>query len=97
MNSFGRSREDRARSWECSYVMSTGDGVNLYGRLDVDMNRARFVAAAGMFGTACREAHGGASLSLSLVQLSNPSRLFLLLWSSPSSISCLSCPPTGHT
>lgn len=46
--------EDSSRSWECSYVMSSGNGVNLLGKLDVDMNRARFVATAGLFGTACR-------------------------------------------
>ena len=32
--------------------MSSGDGVNLLGVLDVDKNRARFVANSGLFGTA---------------------------------------------
>lgn len=39
-------------SWTCSYVMSSSDGVNLLGTLDVDRNRARFVANSGLFGTA---------------------------------------------
>jgi hypothetical protein len=32
--------------------MNSENGVNLYGRLDVDEKRARFVAASGLFGTA---------------------------------------------
>jgi len=34
------------------YLWALGDGLNLFGTLDVDAKRARFVAAAGMFGTA---------------------------------------------
>ena len=39
-------------AWTCSYVMHSGNGVNLLGTLDVDENRARFVASSGLFGTA---------------------------------------------
>ena len=46
-----RSRGE-THSWRCSYVMNSENGVNLYGRLDVDEKRARFVAASGLFGTA---------------------------------------------
>jgi hypothetical protein len=44
--------DDQPNAWTCSYVMSSGDGVNLLGTLDVDRNRARFVANSGLFGTA---------------------------------------------
>ena len=44
--------DDQPCAWTCSYVMSSGDGVNLLGTLDVDRNRARFVANSGLFGTA---------------------------------------------
>ena len=44
--------DDQPNAWTCSYVMSSGDGVNLLGTLDVDKNRARFVANSGLFGTA---------------------------------------------
>lgn len=44
--------DDQPCAWTCSYVMSSGDGVNLLGVLDVDKNRARFVANSGLFGTA---------------------------------------------
>jgi hypothetical protein len=56
MSASKKPREDTSCSWECSYVMGTNDGVNLLGRLDVNIKRARFVASAGMFGTACRGA-----------------------------------------
>ena len=49
-----KEKDEGPTSWECSYVMSNGDGVNLLGKLDVDGNRARFVAASGLFGTACK-------------------------------------------
>ena len=44
--------DGQPNKWTCSYVMSSGDGVNLLGTLDVDKNRARFVANSGLFGTA---------------------------------------------
>ena len=44
--------DDLPTAWTCSYVMSSGDGINLLGTLDVDRNRARFVANSGLFGTA---------------------------------------------
>jgi len=47
-----RPKPKGPNSWNCSYVMSSGDGVNLLGTLDVDAKRARFVAATGLFGTA---------------------------------------------
>jgi hypothetical protein len=98
MSSFIRrlSLEDRATSWECSYVMSTGDGVNLFGRLDVDMNRARFVAAAGMFGTACREAqHGGHHFHFSLFNFPTPLSSFFASLLRPRA-SAVSSPDRTH-
>mmetsp|Transcript_486 Transcript_486/g.1885 ORF Transcript_486/g.1885 Transcript_486/m.1885 type:complete len:733 (-) Transcript_486:125-2323(-) len=47
-----RPKPKGPNSWNCSYVMSSGDGINLLGTLDVDAKRARFVAATGLFGTA---------------------------------------------
>ena len=44
--------DDPPNCWTCSYVMTGDNGVNLLGTLDVDENRARFVASSGLFGTA---------------------------------------------
>ena len=68
----GDDDSDTTTSWECSYVMSNGDGVNLFGKLDVDPNRARFVAAAGLFGTACKEEADSTLIS----RVHTPSKIF---------------------
>lgn len=98
--------EDPDKSWECSYVMSSGNGVNLLGKLDVDMNRARFVATAGLFGTACRGERASTFTFGNAIPTSPPLRVFsllhfftsraLLFFSSPAWYVIATHPPTPH-